>query len=103
MRRLRFLLLSPLLLAVALPASADGGPEQAAVAVRAPSQGRMQRQLRTRHAEVARLQRQVTTQESHSREAGERLAEQDREIARLRRQLEALAPAHDPHEDVGEP
>lgn len=84
-------LLLPLLTLATLPALADGGPEQAAVAGRrVPAQARMQQQLRARGAEVAQLQRQLTEQESHSRQASDRLEEQDREIARLRLQLEAM-------------
>ncbi|MGN2244418.1 hypothetical protein ACFWZU_13015 [Frateuria sp. GZRR33] len=84
-------LLLPLLTLAALPAFADGGPEQAAVAgQRVPAQVRLKRQLRAHGAEVQQLQRQLTEQESHSRQASDRLEEQDREIARLQRQLEAL-------------
>jgi septal ring factor EnvC (AmiA/AmiB activator) len=85
-------LLLPLLTLVTLPAFADGGPEQAAVAGQAaPAQVHLKRQLRARGAEIVQLQRQLTEQESHSRQASDRLDEQDREIARLQRQLEALA------------
>ena len=84
-------LLLPLLTLATLPAFADGGPEQAAVAGRAvPAQVHLKRQLRARGAELVQLQRQVSEQESHSRSASERLEEQDREIARLLRQLEAI-------------
>ena len=84
-------LLLPLLTLAALPALADGGPEQAAVVgQRVPAKAQLQRQLRTRGAELAQLQRQLAEQESHSRQANDRLDEQDREIARLRRQLQAL-------------
>lgn len=84
-------LLLPLLTLAALPALADGGPEQAAVAgQRVPPKVQLQQQLRTRGAELAQLQHQLAEQESHSRQANDRLNEQDREIARLRRQLQAL-------------
>lgn len=84
-------LLLPLLTLAALPAFADGGPEQAAVAgQRVPAQVRLKQQLRAHGAELQQLQRQLTEQESHSRRANERLEAQDREIARLQRQLEAL-------------
>ncbi|UGB39260.1 hypothetical protein [Frateuria soli] len=84
-------LLLPLLTLATLPALADGGPEQAAVAGRrVPAKAQLQQQLRARGAEVAQLQRQLTEQESHSRQANDRLEEQDREIARLRLQLEAM-------------
>ena len=86
-----WLLLALLTLPV-LPAFADGGPEQAAVAGQAvPAQVHLKRQLRAQGAEVVQLQHQLTEQESHSRQASDRLDEQDRESARLQRQLEALA------------
>ncbi|HET6806793.1 MAG TPA: hypothetical protein VFH59_15265 [Frateuria sp.] len=84
-------LLLPLLMLATLPAFADGGPEQAAVAgQRVPAQVRLQQQLRARGAEVTQLERKLAEQESHTRQASDRLAEQDREIARLQRQLKAL-------------
>jgi hypothetical protein len=84
-------LLLPLLTLAALPAFADGGPEQAAVAgQRVPAKIRLQQQLRARGAELTQLQRQLAEQESHSREANDRLEAQDREIARLQHQLKAL-------------
>lgn len=91
MRNARLLL--PLLLWFATGAVlADGGPEQAAVAVGStPSTRQLGQQMREHQAEVARLQRQVTDQESHSRQAADRLDEQDRQIATLQRQLEALS------------
>ena len=84
-------LLLPLLTLAALPAFADGGPEQAAVAgQQVPAKVRLQQQLRARGAELTQLQRQLAEQESHSREANDRLDAQDREIARLQHQLKAL-------------
>jgi protein-disulfide isomerase len=89
MRKAWFLL--PLLSCAALPALADGGPEQAAVAgMQAPAQARLKQQLQARGVQVTQLQQAVSEQERHSRQAGRRLTEQDLEIARLRRQLEAL-------------
>ena len=41
-------------------------------------------------AEVRRLQRAIARQQAHSRQASERLREQDRQIAELQRQLQAL-------------
>lgn len=81
--------LLPLLLLVALASMADGAPEQAAGAA-TPAHVRLKQQLRVRGAEVTRLQREVRQQEVHSRQANRRLQDQDREIARLQRQLEAL-------------
>ncbi|NUO73480.1 MAG: hypothetical protein HOQ10_12300 [Frateuria sp.] len=79
-----------LLLLVALAASADGAPEQAAVA-RVPASEQLKQQLRAHGTEVAQLERQVGRQESRSREASRRLEEQDRRIADLQRQLEEVA------------
>ena len=85
-------LLLPLLLLAALPVLADGGPEQAAVAgASAPADVRLKHQLHAHNVEVTRLQHEVTAEESHSRQASEQLQEQDRQIARLQRQLEALS------------
>lgn len=84
-------LLLALLLPAALPALADGGPEQAAVAGDvASAQARLRQQVRNHDAAVAQLERAVLAQESRSRRAHDRLRDQDREIARLQRQLEAL-------------
>jgi len=80
-------LLLPLLLCATLPAMADGGPEQAAVA---GVPARLKQQLRNHGTQVTQLQQAVSEQESHSRQASERLAQQDLEIARLQQQLEAL-------------
>ena len=41
-------------------------------------------------AAVRRLQRDIARQQSHSRQASQRLREQDRQIAELQRQLQAL-------------
>jgi len=82
----------PFLLLAALPVLADGAPEQAAVAkAPLPAHARLKQQLRAHGAEIARLQQEVTAQEWHSREASDHLHRQDREIARLQRQLEALS------------
>jgi septal ring factor EnvC (AmiA/AmiB activator) len=84
-------LLLPLLLCATSPARADGWPEQAAVAgAPVPVQTRLKQQLRAHGTQITQLQQAVSEQESHSRQAGERLAEQDLEIARLQRQLEAF-------------
>jgi uncharacterized coiled-coil protein SlyX len=84
--------LLPLLLLPTLPVLADGGPEQAAVAAESvPANIRLKQQLSARGAEVTQLQRRLAEQESSSRQASERLTEQDREIARLQLQLEALS------------
>lgn len=45
--------------------------------------------LKQSAAEVKRLQQDVTRQESRSRQAAERLREQDRALEQLRRQLQA--------------
>jgi post-segregation antitoxin (ccd killing protein) len=85
-------LLLPLLLFATSAVLADGGPEQAATAAASVSAPRQLGQRLRRHdAEVARLQEQVIEQESHSRRAADRLDEQDRQIATLQRQLEALS------------
>lgn len=83
-------LLLPLLLSATLPVLADGGPEQAAVAGATPAHVLLRQQVRAHGVEVTQLQREVSAQESHSHQASERLVEQDREIARLQRQLQAL-------------
>ena len=89
MQKTGFLL--PLLLLVTVPAMADGGPEQAAVAA-APAgpHARIRQQLRAHGAEVDRLQQQVSAQESDSAQAAQRLEERDRQIAQLMQQLKAL-------------
>jgi uncharacterized coiled-coil protein SlyX len=46
--------------------------------------------LRARGAQVTQLQQAVSEQELHSRQASQRLTEQDLKIAQLQRQLEAL-------------
>jgi hypothetical protein len=84
-------LLLPLLFWSAAPAWADGGPEQAAVAmVPAGPQVRIRQQLRAHSVEVRRLEQEVSAQESSSIQAAQRLQEQDDQIARLQRQLEAI-------------
>ena len=84
--------LLPLLMFATSPVFADGGPEQAAVAAASiPAPAQLRQQLRKHDAEVARLQQQVVEQESHSRQAADRLDEQDRQIAALQRQLEAIS------------
>lgn len=81
----------PLLLLSALPAWADGGPEQAAGAGEAvPAHMQLKQQLRARGAEIKQLEQKLTEQESHSQQARQRLAEQNLAISRLRRQLEAI-------------
>jgi hypothetical protein len=59
---------------------------------------RLDRDIAARKAEVARLRQGVAQQESRSREAATRLQQQDRDIAELKRQLQALkaAPAAAP-------
>jgi septal ring factor EnvC (AmiA/AmiB activator) len=84
--------LLPLLMFATSSVLADGGPEQAAVAAASiPAPAQLRQQLRKHDAEVARLQQQVVEQESHSRQAADRLDEQDRQIATLQRQLEAIS------------
>ena len=50
----------------------------------------VQQRLAQHQAEVKRLEQDVARQESDSRQASERLQQQDQAIAELRRQLEAL-------------
>lgn len=84
-------LLLPLLLWVSLPALADGGPEQAAVAIPQASASRqIGQQLQQHGAKVQQLQRQVSAQEEASQQAAQRLQLQDRRIAELTAQLQAL-------------
>lgn len=80
----------PCLLFAAVPVLADGAPGQAAAARATPAHAQLRQQLRARHHEVTRLQREVAAQESSSSQASQRLEQRDREIARLQRQLEAL-------------
>lgn len=60
------------------------------------------RKLKRSKAEVSRLQHDVAEQESRSRQADQRLQEQDKALAELRRQLQAVeqgggqASGHDP-------
>ncbi|MDO1530575.1 photosystem II protein PsbQ [Fulvimonas sp. R45] len=54
---------------------------------------RLDRDIAARKAEVARLRQGVAQQESQSREAATRLQQQDRDIAELKRQLQALKAA----------
>lgn len=51
------------------------------------------RQLSQHEAEVSRLRKEVAMEESDSRKAGERLDQQDRTIAKLQRQLQAIRTA----------
>jgi septal ring factor EnvC (AmiA/AmiB activator) len=50
----------------------------------------VQQRVARSQAEVQRLQRDLDRQETHSRQAGKRLQQQDQAIAELRKQLQAL-------------
>lgn len=50
-------------------------------------------------AEVKRLQQDVARQESRSRQAAERLREQDRALEQLRRQVQAMSKASVPENE----
>lgn len=51
---------------------------------------RIDRRLAQRRAEVGQLQRDIARQQAHSRQASQRLHEQDWQIAELQRQLQVL-------------
>lgn len=95
---LALLLLAPLALPLAAAAGGTAAPGQGggdrAPASPAAGVAPIQRQLSQRNAEVDRLARDVAAQEARSREAARRLAEQDRALERLRRELRELAPGH---------
>lgn len=85
----------PLMAAIGLAAaSAAWAGEQAksppATSAAATSLSTAQRQLAGSQAEVTRLAQDLHRQESDSRRASERLRQQDRTIAELRKQLHAL-------------
>ena len=70
-------------------AQAWGGPQASGVAVGAKSVTAANAKVAKSQAEVDRLQQHVGQQESVSRDAAERLQQQDRTIAQLREQLKA--------------
>lgn len=79
------------------PAHPQGKAGQADVA----NPAGVHRKLEHSTAEVARLKHDVAEQEARSRQADQRLHEQDRALAELRRQLQAVeqggaAPGHNP-------
>ena len=92
MPRLPLLMTLPLLVAPAWAASmlsnaadgtssADGGRSNLPV---------LRKQLRQSSAELEQLQRHVSSEELRSRQASQRLRQQDRALDQLRRQLQAL-------------
>ncbi len=68
------------------PAAADA---TAGAATRA-SLARIDHRVAQHQAEVQRLQRAIARQQAHSQQASQRLREQDRQIAELQHQLQAL-------------
>jgi septal ring factor EnvC (AmiA/AmiB activator) len=68
------------------PAQAPAGSTPAPPAVQAQARQR----LAQRQAEVKRLEQDVARQESDSKQASERLQQQDQAIADLQKQLDAL-------------
>jgi len=90
MCRLQFITVVGLALAGPVLATppAPGAPATAA------SLPKVQQRLRRNQGEVKRLEREVARQESDSKHAGERLQQQDKEIAELRRKLLELQASH---------
>ena len=92
---MRYWLFAGLIGFMAVPAArADGGkpPSHTAakpVAAQA-SLTQAQQHLAQHQAEVKRLEQAVTSQESDSKRASERLQQQDQAIAELQKQLDAL-------------
>ena len=74
-------------------ASAWAGPQTSGTPVSATSVKGVSQRVAQNQAEVERLQKDVGQQESASREAAERLQQQDRAIAQLRQQLKAAEEA----------
>ena len=74
-------------------ASAWAGPQTSGASVSAKSVKGVDQRVAQHQADVERLQKDVGQQESASREAAERLQQQDRAIAQLRQQLKAAEEA----------
>ncbi|MBE1162914.1 hypothetical protein [Dyella acidiphila] len=75
-------------------ALAVAGPQAASSSTAgAPAVARMNQRIAQHQAEVDHLQQNVGQQESASREAADRLQQQDRTIAALRQQLKAAQDA----------
>lgn len=94
MRCVFLLIASTLLLAAsgnAMAATHARAPAARAGTAADPVQ--LRQHLKRSAAEVKQLQRDVATQESRSRQADERLREQDRALEQLRRQLQATRQA----------
>ncbi|HUA81812.1 MAG TPA: hypothetical protein VL997_15665 [Dyella sp.] len=84
MHRFGLVLLGCVLSSVSLAQSSSESPQAIAHA---------NRQVSQHQAEVQRLQKDVTQQETASQQAAERLQQQDRTIAELRKQLKATQDA----------
>lgn len=76
----------------AKPPAADAGPVPGTSAA-APPLPEIQQRMTRSQTEVKRLEHEVARQESDSDRASQRLQEQDRQIAELRRKLSQLQPA----------
>lgn len=92
MRRLSCLFALGLLAAPVLAAGAQADQAKALAQPARPHDGahRLDGDIAARKAEVTRLRQGVAQQESQSREAATRLQQRDRDIAELKRQLQAL-------------
>jgi septal ring factor EnvC (AmiA/AmiB activator) len=68
-------------------------PPSSSTATGSPAQAHVNQRISQRQAEVDHLQQDVGQQESASRQAADRLQQQDRTIAELRQQLKAAQQA----------
>ena len=75
-----------------LPSQPAGKPASATVSVPHSQQNQTEQQLARHQAEVQQLEQAVALQESDSKQASQRLQQQDQAIAELRKQLDALHP-----------
>jgi septal ring factor EnvC (AmiA/AmiB activator) len=78
---------------LAWASSGEPMPQQPAGSTKAaqPSLAEVRQRLARHQAEVSRLEQDVAKQESDSKQASERLQQQDRTITELRQQLQALS------------
>jgi septal ring factor EnvC (AmiA/AmiB activator) len=74
-------------------ASVWAGPQASGTSSTSKSVANLDQRVAKNQADVERLQQNVGQQESASREAAERLQQQDRTIAQLRQQLKAAPEA----------
>jgi len=94
MCRLQLITVMGLALAAPVPASPPAAVASPGASATTASLPKVRQQLKRNQGEVERLERQVARQESDSKQAGERLQRQDKQIEELRRKLLELQASH---------